>query len=109
MQDRVLAAMSLYSGGLLFPSVEHRLLHALVAVEALLLKSTSEPILTGLVYRVAHLVGKSVDERRTIMSDFKDGYDIRSGFVHHGKAAADESIDLVNRVVQHCWVLVLSR
>jgi hypothetical protein len=107
LQSRVLAAMVLFSNGLLFDGIEHRLLHALVAVESLLLKNANEPIMGNVALRVAHLVGQNLEERRGIVQDLRAAYEVRSGFVHHGQLASVETIDLVNRVIQHCWTAVL--
>jgi hypothetical protein len=79
-----------------------------VAVESLLLRSPNEPILGSLAPRVAHLCGSTIAERRKVVSDLRQVYEVRSGFVHHGKQLSPESIDLVNRAVKHCWVAVLN-
>ena len=107
LQSRVLAAMAVFSGGLLSDAMEHRLLHALVAVESLLLKNPSEPILANVALRMAHLIGRSLEERRGIVEDLRAAYEVRSGFVHHGELPSVETIELVNRVIQHCWTAVL--
>jgi hypothetical protein len=106
LQGRILQAMSLYAGGLLFEGVEHRLLHALVSVESLLLKNENEPIMFALSQRVAHCIGKSLAERREIVSDIKGAYKVRSDFVHHGKSAPHDQVELVNQAVRWCWVCV---
>jgi hypothetical protein len=72
LQADVLRAMSLYSGGMVFSTIEHRLLHALVAVESLLLKDDSESIVASLAPRMAHISGETVPERRGIVSDFRE-------------------------------------
>jgi len=108
LQTRVLDAMALFSGGLLFPGIEHRLIHALVAVESLLLKSPNEPIVGSLVPRLAHVAGSTIEQRREIVSDLRDVYEVRSSYVHHGKQPRPESIEMVNRAVKHCWVAILT-
>jgi hypothetical protein len=56
----------------------------LIALETLLLRDTNEAVQDNVATRVAFLIGKNVDERRSIIADFKVGYSLRSGFVHHG-------------------------
>jgi hypothetical protein len=107
LQRRVLAAMSLFSGGLLFEGIEQRLLHAFFAVESLLLKDPGEPITSSVAARLAHLVGQGLEERRGIVEDFRNAYKVRSDLVHHGELPSPETVDLVNRAVRHCWTAVL--
>ena len=45
--------MVVFSNGLLFGGIEHRLLHALIAVESLLLKNSNEPIMGNVTSRGA--------------------------------------------------------
>ncbi len=108
LQGRVLDAIALFSAGLLSPAIEHRLIHALVAMESLFLKTNTEPVMGSLAPRVAHVAGKTVEERRAIVSDLRQVYGLRSNFVHHGRPVAPEAIDIVNRAVMHSWVALLS-
>jgi hypothetical protein len=103
LQDKLLRAMRLYAGGLLFEAPEHRLLHALVAIESLLLKSDNEPIMFVLGQRVAHIIGRTLPERQQIVADLKAAYKVRSGFVHHGQSIDLDEVDLLNRSIRCCW------
>jgi hypothetical protein len=108
LESKVLAAIALFSNGLVLSSIEHRLLHALVALESLLLKDSNEPILGALGLRLAHRIGDSQAERREIVETLRGAYGLRSGFVHHGRSTAEASIDLVNRAIRHAWVFLVS-
>jgi hypothetical protein len=75
-------------------------MHALVAVESLLLKNSTEPIQARLGQRIARLTASTLEERRQARDDFEEGYTLRSKFVHH--RAKLEEVDLANRILVLC-------
>ena len=62
-----------------------KLVFALVALESILLRDTTEPIQENLGLRMAFLTGRSIQERKEIVRNVKDAYNARSAFVHHGQ------------------------
>lgn len=66
------------------PSTEQKLIYILSALESLLLKNKSEPIQTNVSDRLAFFISSEPAERLKIIKDFKDTYELRSSFVHHG-------------------------
>ena len=82
LEQRCLEAISHFAHGVSSTFPQDRLLHALVAVESLLLRDTNEPIKGSLSYRVARLATSTIEDRRKAKQDFLKGYDLRSKFVH---------------------------
>jgi hypothetical protein len=107
LQDAALNAMALFTAGLLSSNSAHRLMHALTAVESLLLKNYNEPIMASFVVRAAFVAGKTIEARRDIVSDLRRAYEVRSSFVHHGENPPADSVEVANKAVRHCWVVVL--
>jgi hypothetical protein len=112
LEKRCLEAISHFAHGVASVSPQDRLIHALVAVESLLLGDPNEPIQSNLGNRVALLVDSKLEERIKAKKDFLKGYTLRSRFVHHGTKPDD--VETANRVLLLCWtvinaVLILTR
>jgi hypothetical protein len=112
LEQRSLEAISHFAHGVLSILPQDRLLHALVAVESLLLRDSNEPVKSNLGYRVALLSTSKLEDRKKAKQDFLKGYSLRSQFVHHGAKLDD--IQTANRVLLLCWsainaVMVLTR
>jgi hypothetical protein len=95
-----LEAISHFAHGVASPARQDRLIHALVAVESLLLRDQNEPIQARLGHRIALLTASTLEERRQAVDDFHKGYALRSQFVHHGAKLTE--VDLANRVLLLC-------
>jgi hypothetical protein len=106
LEKGCIEAISHFSHGVASFSPQDRLLHALVAIESLLLKSPNEPVQSNLGRRIALLATKKVQDRRNAVRDFQKGYDLRSRFVHHGTKLVDE--DAANRALFLCWSAMLT-
>jgi hypothetical protein len=85
------------------PAPQDRLIHALVAVESLLVKDQNEPIQGPLSRRIALLTASTLDDRKQVVADFLKGYTLRSDLVH-GRQLKNEA--MANRVLQLCWVAI---
>jgi Apea-like HEPN len=101
LEQRCLEAISHFSHGVASISPQDRLLHALVAVESLLLRDSNEPIQSNLSYRIALLTTSNLEERKKAKKDLLKGYTLRSKFVHHGVKLDD--VQTANRVLLLCW------
>jgi hypothetical protein len=95
-----LEAISHFARGVASPAPQDRLVHAVVAVESLLVKDENEPIGAQLGRRIALLTASTLEERKQVVDDFRKGYGLRSKFVHHG-AKLDE-VDSTNRALLLC-------
>jgi hypothetical protein len=68
-------------------------------------KAASDEIGLGrlLGNRCAYLIGKTQEERATILSDFKQIYDVRSDIVHEGKSRlTHDELMLFNKLQWFC-------
>jgi len=106
LEERALEAVSHFAHGVAVATAQDRLLHALVAVESLLMRNDNEPIQSKLGPRVALLTKPGLEGRKQAIHDLADGYRLRSAFVHHGVRPDD--VQIANRLLQLCWDAVSS-
>lgn len=104
LEERCLEAISHYAHGVASLTPQDRLLHALVAVESLLLRDSNEPVQGPLSLRIARLATSKLEERKKAVRDFVKGYKLRSQFVHHG--ARPDDVETANRVLLLCWAAI---
>lgn len=106
LEERCLEAISHFAHGVASVSPQDRLIHALVAVESLLLADINEPVQSNLGNRVALLVSPKLGDRKKAKRDFLKGYALRSRFVHHGTKPDDtkpDDVETANCVLLLCW------
>jgi len=103
LEEQLLHSMVLFSSALVSPEIEHRLIYALVSVESLFLKNDHEAITSNLASRIARVARHALPDRRSVVSDLRAVYDVRSRFIHHGERRGLETLELVNRSIQYCW------
>jgi len=101
LEQRCLEAISHFAHGVASVAPQDRLIHALVAVESLLLADPSEPVQSNLGNRVALLVSPKLGDRKKAKRDFLKGYALRSRFVHHG--IKPDNVEIANCVLSLCW------
>jgi hypothetical protein len=106
LEERALEAVSHYAHGVAAVAPQDRLVHALVAVESLLVRNDSEPIQSKLAPRVARLTKSGLEARKEAIRDLTEGYRLRSAFVHHGVRPDD--VQTTNRLLRLCWETVNS-
>jgi hypothetical protein len=87
---RLRASLLTYARGLATTDLNDRLVQTLSALEALLLKDTSEPIQQNLGERMAFLIAEGTEDRLNVVRVLKDAYRMRSQYVHHLAQSADE-------------------
>ncbi len=102
-QDKLLTALLLYSKNNLEKEIAVKLIYLFAALESLLLKNTNEPIVQNISERMAFLVGKTVEERESIIKNTKDVYVLRSKFIHHGHTI--DNLDIMKEFMLNVWHL----
>ncbi len=83
-EAELLEALVLYSQNNLKENPFDKLIYIFPALERMLLANRSEPLQQNLRERMAFLITQDVSERREIISNFNEAYEIRSSYVHHG-------------------------
>jgi len=78
-----------YARGLATADLNDRIVQTLSALEALLLKDSSESIQQNLGERMAFLIAKEPEKRLEVVRILKDAYRMRSQYVHHLVPTAD--------------------
>lgn len=91
-QEALFGSWLLYSQHSLAPSLTERTVYVFAALESLLLRDNSEPILASVPDRMAYISADDKAARRAIVGRFKEAYKHRSSIVHHGRAHLDESV-----------------
>lgn len=104
-QNDVLGALMLYSRASLSKDAADKLLYILAALESIFLKNTSEPIQQNLGERMAFLIGKSLDDRKEIVKNVRNVYDLRSAFIHHGASVAD--YEVLEQFMLKTWYTII--
>lgn len=101
----LLDAVVVYARGVVSPSPQNRLLHALVAAETLFLRNDNEPILGNLTRRLAVVAAPDVNTRKLLIEEFKAAYNLRSKFVHHGIELVKPEV--IDRALQHIVTAII--
>jgi hypothetical protein len=101
---KLVDALQVYARGVASPDPAEKLIYTFVALEMILLRNANEAVQDNVATRIAFLIGESVEERRRIISTTKNGYALRSAFVHHGARiedtnAADEMLAVAWRAL----------
>lgn len=86
---KIVDALKVYYRGISSNDPAEKLIYVFVALEMILLRDSSEAIQENIATRIAFLVGRSIEERRSIVFNVKAGYSLRSAFVHHGVQVED--------------------
>lgn len=72
-----------------------------VALESMLLKDASEPIVKNIGERMAFLIRDTLDARKLIVANVNETYQLRSAFIHHGESVED--LATVERFLGYAW------
>jgi hypothetical protein len=107
-EDELLDAILLYSRNSLFDDPANRLVYILAAVESILLRDNNEPVGKNIGERLAFVVGITPEERIAIRDNVKEIYDLRSAFLHHGRALREmDSLELFMGYVWRGFVALI--
>jgi hypothetical protein len=97
----LLNALLLYSRSSLRTLVTDRLVYICAALESMLLRNRTEPVVKNIGERMAFLVKNTIDERKRTVRMVEEVYDLRSSFVHHGENIAQSEI--VEEFMRCAW------
>jgi hypothetical protein len=97
-------SMQLHARASIATEVAHKLVFVVAAAESIFLRNASEPIQKNLGERLAFLLGRNVDERKTIIKNVDDFYGLRSGLIHHGKEVEESQKDIVDEFFVNVWL-----
>lgn len=96
-------ALQLHARNSVASEVAHKLVFVVAAIESFLLKDAREPIQKNLGERMAFLTGTTVDERKDVIKNVDDFYNIRSGLIHHGRDVREEDKEIVDKFFFNVW------
>lgn len=85
---------------------QDKLVYALVSLETLLLKNTSEPIQNSVGLRLSFLTRKEIEKRKEVIELIKQSYILRSSYIHHGKKK--ENYDLLQKLQHLVWQTIIN-
>jgi hypothetical protein len=94
----------LFSRATTTASPAEKLVFVLVSLETLLLRTATEPIQQTVGDRMAFVLTRDPNARRKIATLFRDCYDMRSRFVHHGRDPSD--LEALTTLLRHAWSLL---
>ena len=101
LASKVIDALKVYYRGISSPDPAEKLIYVFVALEMILLRDSSEVIQDSIATRMAFLVGRSIEDRRSIIAKVKSGYALRSAFIHHGIQVED--VEAANEFLNVAW------
>lgn len=93
--------LMIYSKAAFTPDTAEKLLYILTSLESTLLKSENEPIQQNLAERLAVLLERTLDGRKSIIRTVRSTYGLRSKYLHHGRTLADD--DLLTAFLDIAW------
>ena len=98
-EETVLVGMVTFGRAALTTDLREKMIWYCAGLESILLRDSSEPILQNLSERLVMCAYDTVQERAVALKDIREGYALRSRFVHHG-AEIDEG-EVVTRFAGH--------
>ncbi len=102
-QNDLLAALRMYAKSSLAKDFADRLVYILVALESMFLRGSNEPIVDNISERMAFFAGRTVAERRAVVSNVKKAYALRSAFVHHGREIGVDEVATLEEFMVTAW------
>lgn len=96
-------ALQLHARHTVASEVAHKIVFVVAAAESIFLKDSHEPIQKNLGERIAFLTGNTVDERKDVIKNVDEFYNIRSGLIHHGRDVREEEKEIVDKFFFNIW------
>lgn len=96
-------ALQLHSRQTVAVEVPHKIVFVVAAIESLLLKDSNEPIQKNLGERMAFIIGSSASDRKAIIRNVEEFYQIRSALIHHGRETSREDFDVIDNFFFNVW------
>lgn len=100
-EKKLLDTLFIYSNNSLQTTISDRLLYIMIAIENILIRNESEPIMQNISERIALFTGKDINEKKNIIKIVKRTYSLRSSYVHHGYNIDD--IELIGEFMSIAW------
>lgn len=109
LEQRLISAMNWLGQAVVEQNSELAFLYYAISLETLLLLDCKRSeLLNRLGLRVAHLLGKNIDERRNIKKAISNLYNTRSAIVHDGKyQVTNAELKLIKYFAQKCILRIL--
>lgn len=101
-EEEALSSILLYGRSVLKAESADRLIYTFAALEGLLLRNTTEPLVQNIADRMAFALEKTREGRLRVIENVKRAYDIRSRFVHHREEPKDRNVLL--RFNHEAWM-----
>lgn len=102
-EKALLDCLILYSKNSLAKNATDKLIYLLVSLESILLKDSNEVIQSNLGERLAFSIGANARERKSIITNTKQIYDLRSSFIHHGNYIEIDDLTIVQEFMFNSW------
>jgi hypothetical protein len=96
-------ALQLHSRHTVAVEVPHKIVFVVAAIESLLLKDSTEPIQKNLGERLAFIIGSSVSDRKTIIRNVENFYQIRSALIPHGRETGPQDFEVIDKFFFYVW------
>jgi hypothetical protein len=79
------------------------MIYLMTALEGFMLHNNTEGIQQNLAERMAMIIGKTVQERSSIVANVKAAYGLRSALLHHAEKIDD--LNTVGQFMLNVWIL----
>jgi Apea-like HEPN len=96
-------AVQLHSRHSVAVEIPHKIVFVVAAIESLLLKDSSEPIQKNLGERMAFIIGSTVSNRKPIIRNVDEFYQIRSALIHHGYEIRPKDFEVIDKFFFNVW------
>jgi Apea-like HEPN len=108
-QQAIYDGLMIYSKAAFTADTTEKLLYILTSLESTLLKNENEPIQQNLAERLAVLLERSLDGRKSMIKTVRSTYGLRSRYLHHGRTLADdELLTVFLNIAWRFWMMALS-
>ncbi|PYN94436.1 MAG: hypothetical protein DMD91_27940 [Candidatus Rokuibacteriota bacterium] len=104
-QERLLDALRIYSRNGLAREPSDKLIYIVVALESIFVRDNNENLTANIAERIAFFLSREREGRRRIIEIIREGYALRSAFLHHGKKLEDlEALKRFMDAAFHCMI-----
>lgn len=103
-QETLLNAFLLYSKSSLAKDPTDKLVYILVALESILLRNNTEPVMQNISERMAILTFRALQKRKALVSNVKQIYGFRSSYIHHGQSISTDKVEAIEEFMFNAWM-----
>lgn len=105
-QERIRTSIIHYANGVALQNVSDRLVYVMSALEHLFLRGSGELIQNNVAERIAFFTKRKSSERRELVKNFKNAYQLRSNIVHHLISVENEPV--LTKFFENAYIAVHS-